>query len=240
MRFFAEHTSLQSTLLCKAHFFAEHSSLQSTLLYFSLQSALLCRALFFAEHTYTCASLQSTLLCRALFFAERACASLQSTLLCRAIFFAERTSLQSTLLCRAIFFAEHTSLQSTLALVCRAHLRFFAEHTSLQSTLVCRAHLRFFAERSSLQHSSLQSQAMSSVAKGNPFSLFWGPFFFFCFFLSPAKVGSLEMQPGAKLQAYLGVVMLQPLPARSVLGFESFAGRGQMLDGQVSGAYQVE
>ena len=49
---------------------------------------------------------------------------------------------------------------------------------------------------------------MSSFAKGNPFSLFFGdPFFwdplfsfFFLFFLSPAKVGSLEMQPGAKLQ----------------------------------------
>ena len=50
-------------------------------------------------------------------------------------------------------------------------------------------------------------QAMSSFAKGNPFSLFFGdPFFldplFFFVFLSPAKVGSLEMQPGAKLQAY--------------------------------------
>ena len=44
---------------------------------------------------------------------------------------------------------------------------------------------------------------------GDPF--FWDPFFlFFLFFLSPAKVGSLEMQPGAKLQAYLGVSMLQP------------------------------
>ena len=43
---------------------------------------------------------------------------------------------------------------------------------------------------------------MSSFAKGNPFSLFFGdPFFwdplfsFFFVFLSPAKVGSLEMQP---------------------------------------------
>ena len=58
---------------------------------------------------------------------------------------------------------------------------------------------------------------MSTFAKGNPFSLFfgdpffWNPFFlFFWFFLSPAKVGSLEMQPGAKLQAYLGVIILQP------------------------------
>ena len=39
--------------------------------------------------------------------------------------------------------------------------------------------------------------------------LFLGPLVFF-FFLSPAKVGSLEMQPGAKLQAYLGVSILQP------------------------------
>ena len=61
-------------------------------------------------------------------------------------------------------------------------------------------------------------QAMSTFAKGNPFSLFfgdplfWDPFlsFSFVFFLSPAKVGSLEMQPGAKLQAYLGVIILQP------------------------------
>ena len=40
---------------------------------------------------------------------------------------------------------------------------------------------------------------------------FWDPLFsFFLFFLGPAKVGSLEMQPGAKLQAYLGVIILQP------------------------------
>ena len=43
---------------------------------------------------------------------------------------------------------------------------------------------------------------------GDPF--FWDPLFSFLFFLSPAKVGSLEMQPGAKLQAYLGVSILQP------------------------------
>ena len=43
--------------------------------------------------------------------------------------------------------------------------------------------------------------------------LFLGPIVFsfsFYFFLSLAKVGSLEMQPGAKLQAYLGVIILQP------------------------------
>ena len=88
---------------------------------------------------------------------------------------------------------------------------------------------------------------MSSFAKENPFSLFfWGPLFlgplvfFFFFFLSPAKVGSLEMQPGAKLQAYLGSLFCSLTPARSVLDFESFAGQGQMLDGRVLQASQVE
>ena len=48
------------------------------------------------------------------------------------------------------------------------------------------------------------------------FPFFWDPFFgdpfffLFLFFRSPAKLGSLEMQPGAKLQAYLGVTILQP------------------------------
>ena len=37
-----------------------------------------------------------------------------------------------------------------------------------------------------------------------------------------AKVGSLEMQPGAKLQVHLGVIILQP-HACSVLDFEFFA-----------------
>ena len=88
---------------------------------------------------------------------------------------------------------------------------------------------------------------MSSFAKGNPFSLsgtsFFGTpcfLFFFWFFLSPAKVGSLEMQPGAKLQAYLGVSILQPHACTQRFRLESFAGRGQMLDGRVLGASQVE
>ena len=48
------------------------------------------------------------------------------------------------------------------------------------------------------------------------------------------------MQPGAKLQAYLGVSILQPHACTQRLDFESFAGRGQMLDGRVLGASQVE
>ena len=54
-----------------------------------------------------------------------------------------------------------------------------------------------------------QRKPLFPIFFGDPF--FWDPLFsFFCFFLSPAKVGSLEMQPGAKLQAYLGVSILQP------------------------------
>ena len=68
-----EGLNVQGNMATRARFFAEHASLQSTLL-----CALLCRARFFAEH----ASLQSTLLCSTLSFAEHA--SLQSTLLCRA------------------------------------------------------------------------------------------------------------------------------------------------------------
>ena len=47
----------------------------------------------------------------------------------------------------------------------------------------------------------------SDVPKETPFPCFFGTpplVFFFLFFLSPAKVGSLEMQPGAKLQAFRG------------------------------------
>ena len=66
--------------------------------------------------------------------------------------------------------------------------------------------------------SRLHFKRCQALPKKTPFpffsgSLFWGRLFFslfFLFFLSPAKVGSLEMQPGAKLQAYLGVVLLQP------------------------------
>ena len=65
--------------------------------------------------------------------------------------------------------------------------------------------------------SRLHFKRCQALPKETPFPFFSGtPFFgtpcflFFCFFLSPAKVGSLEMQPGAKLQAYLGVFILQP------------------------------
>ena len=66
--------------------------------------------------------------------------------------------------------------------------------------------------------------------------LFLGPLvFFFLFFLSPAKVGSLEMQPGAKLQAYLGVIhaCTQRFRLRILRRTRSNAGR-------VLGASQVE
>ena len=73
---------------------------------------------------------------------------------------------------------------------------------------------------------------MSSFAKENPFPFFsktpfLEPLFFllfFSFFLSPAKVGLLEMQPGAKLQAHLGVVMLQPHACAQRFSFPTRAG----------------
>ena len=51
---------------------------------------------------------------------------------------------------------------------------------------------------------------------------------------------SLEMQPGAKFRHISRGHYCSHTPARSVLNFESFAGRGQMLDGRVLGASQVE
>ena len=73
--------------------------------------------------------------------------------------------------------------------------------------------------RNALQFGSrLHFKRCQALPKETPFPFFLGtPFFgtpcflfFFFDFLSPAKVGSLEMQPGAKLQAYLGVIILQP------------------------------
>ena len=65
--------------------------------------------------------------------------------------------------------------------------------------------------------SRLHFKRCQALPKETFFIFFWTPFFgtpcflfLFLFFLSPAKVGSLEMQPGAKLQAYLGVIILQP------------------------------
>ena len=64
--------------------------------------------------------------------------------------------------------------------------------------------------------SRLHFKRCQALPKETPFPFFSGtpffgtPCFLFFVFLSPAKVGSLEMQPGAKLQAYLGVSILQP------------------------------
>ena len=69
---------------------------------------------------------------------------------------------------------------------------------------------------------------MSSFAKGN-FSFFFG---FFCFFLA--------LQGLARLKCNLEPNCKRLTPPRSVLDFEFFAGQGQMLDGQVLEASQVE
>ena len=90
-------------------------------------------------------------------------------------------------------------------------------------------------------------QAMSSFAKGNPFSFFFGPlfwdpffFFFFGFFLALQRLARLKCNLEPNCKRISGSLCCSHTPARSVLGFESFAGRGRFLDGRVSGAYQVE
>ena len=60
--------------------------------------------------------------------------------------------------------------------------------------------------------------------------------FFSKFFLARLA----ETQLLGILQAYLGVIILQPHACAQRFRFESFAGRGQMLDGRVPGASQVE
>ena len=77
---------------------------------------------------------------------------------------------------------------------------------------------KIMTPRYALQFGSrLHFKRCQALPKETPFPFFSGtPFFgtpcflFFFVFLSPAQVGSLEMQPGAKLQAYLGVIILQP------------------------------
>ena len=63
-----------------------------------------------------------------------------------------------------------------------------------------------------------------------------GFLFFSLFFLARHA----ETQLRGILQAYLGSLCCSRTPARSVLGFEPFAGRGRFLDGRVLGACQVE
>ena len=90
---------------------------------------------------------------------------------------------------------------------------------------------------------------MSTFAKGNPFSLFFrGPLFFgtpcflffFGFFLALQRLARLKCNLEPNCKHIWGSLFCSHTPPRSVLDFESFAGRGQMLDGRVLGASQVE
>ena len=80
---------------------------------------------------------------------------------------------------------------------------------------------------------------MSSLPKETPFPFFSGtsffgaPCFLFFFFLALQRLARLKCNLGAKLQAYLGVIILQPHACAQRF---TFAGQGQMLDGQVLGA----
>ena len=75
---------------------------------------------------------------------------------------------------------------------------------------------------------------------GDPF--FWDPLFsfFFCFFLALQRLARLKCNLEPNCKHILGSLFCSHTPARCVLDFESFAGRGQMLDGRVLGASQVE
>ena len=85
-----------------------------------------------------------------------------------------------------------------------------------------------------------------ALPKGNnPFSLFFGtPFFwdplFFCFFLALQRLARLKCNLEPNCKHISGSLCCSHTPARSVLGFESFAGRGRFLDGRVLGACQIE
>ena len=85
------------------------------------------------------------------------------------------------------------------------------------------------------------------LPKETPFPFFRGPlflgplvFFFFFFFLALQRLARLKCNLEPNCGAYLGVSILQPHACTQRLDFESFAGRGQMLDGRVLGASQVE
>ena len=69
--------------------------------------------------------------------------------------------------------------------------------------------------------------------------LFLGPLFFF-FFLALQRLARLKCNLEPNCKRIWGSPFCSLTPARSVLDFESFAGRGQMLDGRVLGASQVE
>ena len=82
-----------------------------------------------------------------------------------------------------------------------------------------------------------------------PFPFFRAPFFwdlfffslfFFCLFLALQRLACLKCNLEPNCKHISGSLCCSHTPARSVLDFESFAGRGPFLDGRVSGAYQVE
>ena len=95
--------------------------------------------------------------------------------------------------------------------------------------------------------SRLHFKRCQPLPKETPFPFFSGtpffgtPFFlFFCFFLALQRLARLKCNLEPNCKHIYGSLFCSHTPARSVLDFESFAGRGQMLDGRVLGASQVE
>ena len=95
--------------------------------------------------------------------------------------------------------------------------------------------------------SRLHFKRCQPVPKETPFPFFSGtpffgtPFFlFFGFFLALQRLARLKCNLEPNCKHIWGSLFCSHTPARSVLDFESFAGRGQMLDGRVLGASQAE
>ena len=84
--------------------------------------------------------------------------------------------------------------------------------------------------------SRLHFKRGQALPKGNPFSLFFGTpflrtpcFLFFGFFLALQRLARLKCNLEPNCKRISGSLCCSHTPARSVLGFESFAGRGRFL-----------
>ena len=94
--------------------------------------------------------------------------------------------------------------------------------------------------------SRLHFKRCQALRKETSFPLFLGPLFWDPFFLVFCFC-SLEMQPGAKLQAYLGVIILQPHPCtqrfrlRILRRTRSFPGRtsARSLSGRIESIWET-
>ena len=94
--------------------------------------------------------------------------------------------------------------------------------------------------------SRLHFKRCQALPKEIPFPFFLDPFFwdpfvsFFVFSLALQSLARLKCNLEPNCKHISGSLFCSHTPPRSVLGFESFTGRGHFLDGRVLGACQVE